>query len=115
LNLQQQDFFQYVAPDRVSKKRPAGRFVLSENQAKRQISGEAPPGIVKKATEHRVAWLLFSTHHSDAAIMLRLIFRNVFGMILTTGNVILIQKASWFCEANNQRLPELTEHCDFLR
>ncbi|HAI50847.1 MAG TPA: hypothetical protein DEQ39_19575 [Atlantibacter hermannii] len=64
---------------------------------------------------HRVVWLLFSTHHSDAAIMLRLIFRNVFGMILTTGNVILIQKASWFCEANNQRLPELTEHCDFLR
>ena len=70
-------------------------------------------GICEKT--HRVAWLLFSTHHSDAAIMLRLFFRNVFGMILTTGNVILIQKASWFCEANNQRLPELTEHCDFLR
>ncbi|MTD40838.1 hypothetical protein GIX45_19890 [Erwinia sp. CPCC 100877] len=30
-----------------------------------------------------------STHYSDAAIMLRLNFRNVFGMILATGSVTL--------------------------
>jgi len=51
MDLQQQDIFQYVAPDRVSKKRPAGRFVLPEKCAKRRISGVTPPGIVKKATE----------------------------------------------------------------
>ncbi|ABU78092.1 hypothetical protein CSSP291_13620 [Cronobacter sakazakii SP291] len=47
--------------------------------------------------------------------MLRLIFRNVFGTILATGIVFLLKKTSRFCEANTIGLPELTEHCDFLR
>lgn len=54
---------------------------------------------VKSKNARRLTRLRFSTHYGDAAIMLRLIFQNVLGMILTTGNVNLIQRTSRFCEA----------------
>jgi hypothetical protein len=39
---------------------------------------------------------------------------NVFGMILATGNVFLIEEGIPVLRSNVHALPELTEHCDFF-
>jgi hypothetical protein len=60
------------------KKRPAGRFfsLLSDKRDLRRKKAAKP----LKSGEFTA-----STHQGDAAIMLRLFFRNVFGTLLVTG------------------------------
>ncbi len=73
--------------------------------------------------------LLSSTHNLCAAIMSRLIFRNGFGTLLTSGILGSVMRPSRFLEGVFRvriipekvmvllrlQLLELTEHCDFLR
>jgi hypothetical protein len=87
-------------------KRPSGRFILSEKRTVQVVFRQKIAGNCEKSRINMRP--PFSTHPFDAAIMLRLIFRNVFGMILATGTVIHLLPGT--AQSNS----ELTEHCDFF-
>ncbi|MFW0766088.1 hypothetical protein ACN0IV_09595 [Trabulsiella odontotermitis] len=87
-------------------KRPPGRFILPGKRTELTVFRQKNTGNCEKSRINMPP--PFSTHSCDAAIMLRLILLNVFGMILATGTVIHLHPGT--AQANS----ELTEHCDFF-